>query len=579
MKRQLFTRRQFIGDMQKLSLFGGMVFLLPRYVLANNKKNTHQTKPSNDPIDLTIARTSFTIDGRPATAVTVNGTVPGPVLRFREGEEAVIRVTNKLSEPTSIHWHGILLPQEMDGVPGVSFFGIKPGETFTYRFTFKQSGTYWYHSHSGGQELEGLYGAIIVDPVKPDTITYDREYVVLLSDYSFMDPMTMITKLKKQSSYFNYQKRTMSDFFSDVKNDGFASTFSDRNMWGKMRMDPTDISDITGATYTYLMNGLSPDTNWTGVFKKGERIRLRFIGAAAMTIFDIRIPGLKMNVVQADGQNIQPVEVEEFRIAPGETYDIIVEPQNENAYTIFAETMDRSGYALGALALKVESKINIPERRTRPTRSMDDMGMAMTMGADTMPGMKMEKEVSNNNKPVKHGPDHHGPGNSAVPVETKNRLSEPGTGLENSSRKVLVYSDLKAIKAFEDQRIPSREIEMHLTGNMERYMWSIDGKTYSESSDPIAFHFGERLRITFINDTMMEHPMHLHGMWMYLENGAGAYLPRKHTVIVKPAERLSVMVTADAMGDWAFHCHMLIHMELGMFRVVRVSDKKSEVKI
>lgn len=608
-----------------MGLLAGFAHLLPSYAWADISDRTRAVEKSR-PVDLTVARTPFGLNGRNGSAVTVNGTVPGPLLRFRDGEDAVIRVTNKLKETTSIHWHGLLLPPEMDGVPGVSFAGIKPGETFEYRFPLKQSGTYWYHSHSGGQELEGLYGPLIIDPPKSDGISYDREYVILLSDWTFLSPMTIISKLKKESAYFNYQKRTVGDFVRDVKNEGFSKTFSERMQWQRMRMDPTDISDITGATYTYLMNGRSPEANWTGLFRKGEKVRLRFIDAGAMTIFDVRIPGLKMTVVQADGQNVQPVDVEEFRIGPGETYDVIVEPKDEVPYAIFAETIDRSGYALGTLATKQGQKAQAPERRKRPVRSMDDMGMPMadmpehnmseapshaahgaqSASAVGMAGMNMgagsgATEKSNAHaahsmkqmkpnpngdsnfasksdipgaKPVKHGPDSHGPGNSATPEETKSRLHEPGTGLENSSRKVLVYTDLKAAIPYEDQRKPEREIEVHLTGNMDRYMWSIDGKKYSEASEPIPFHYGERLRLTFVNDTMMEHPMHLHGMWMHLENGTGSYLPRKHTVIVKPAERLSVVVTADALGDWAFHCHMLIHMEMGMFRVVRVAKKE-----
>lgn len=579
----MITRRKLIQHTSQLGIIAGISQLLPAYSWAQIAKQNQQKSKA---IDLSIARTPFKIGERTGSAVTVNGTVPGPLLRFREGEEAVIRVTNKLQEATSIHWHGVLVPPAMDGVPGVSFAGIKPGETFTYRFPLKQSGTYWYHSHSGGQELEGMYGPLIIDPVKPDANRYDREFVVLLSDWSFMDPMTMIGKLKKENAYFNYQKRTVGDFFQDVKSQGIAKTFSEREQWARMRMDPTDISDVTGATYSYLMNGLSPDANWTGLFKKGERIRLRFIDAGAMTIFDVRIPGLKMTVIQADGQDVQPVSVEEFRIGPGETYDVIVEPQDGKPYAVFAETIDRSGFALGTLATQAGQRASLPERRQRPIRSMDDMGMSM---AD-MPGMEMDHTSMKDSamkqpespipeaKPVKHNSDTHGSANSAVPMETKNRLNEPGTGLENSVRKVLVYADLKTIKPFEDQRVPQREIELHLTGNMERYSWSIDGKKYSEASDPIPFHYGERLRLTLVNDTMMEHPMHLHGMWMHLENGHAAFIPRKHTVIVKPAERLSVLVTADAVGDWAFHCHMLIHMELGMFRVVRVAKKMIEVK-
>ncbi|MBY0384251.1 copper resistance system multicopper oxidase [bacterium] len=622
MKIPFVSRRQFLKRVNGFGILTFVSYFLPPYVWAEIKNQKKALNTSNS-IDLTIDRTEFMVNGRTGSAVTVNGTVPGPILRFREGEEAIIRVSNKLNETTSIHWHGILLPPEMDGVPGVSFAGIKPGETFEYRFPLRQSGTYWYHSHSGGQEFEGLYGPLIVDPAKQEMISYDRDYVILLSDWSFMSPTKIILKLKKESTYFNYQKRTVGDFIRDVKREGFSKTFSERMRWQRMRMDPTDISDVTGATYSYLMNGLSPEANWTGLFRKGEKIRLRFIDAGAMTVFDVRIPGLKMTVVQADGQNVQPIKVEEFRIGPGETYDVIVEPNEDGPYAVFAETIDRSGYALGTLGTIQGQKVELPERRKRAVRTMDDMGMSMddmldhnmsskllTSGAqrdsNAMAGMNMDGASRKSEKKdpsaahnlqrmklkpsvvshlsteseipgaiaVKHGPDTHGSGNSVTPEKTKSRLHEPGSGLENSSRKVLVYTDLRAIEPYEDQRKPSREIELHLTGNMDRYMWSIDGKKYTEASDPILFHYGERLRLTFVNDTMMEHPMHLHGMWMHLENGSGDFLPRKHTVVVKPAERLSVAVTADALGEWAFHCHMLIHMEMGMFRVVRVAKKE-----
>ncbi len=629
MNQHLVSRREFLRSTCELSVLAGISHLLPSYAWGQINKIA-PGKSVQQKVELTIARTAFLVNGRSGSAATVNGSLPGPLLRFREGDDVLLRVTNKLQETTSIHWHGILLPPEMDGVPGVSFAGIKPGETFEYRFPIKQSGTYWYHSHSGGQELEGLYGPLIIDPAGADQNPYDREYIVLLSDWSFMEPMKIISKLKKESAYFNYQKRTVGDFLRDAKSQGFGPTFSERMQWQRMRMDPTDISDVTGATYTYLLNGLSPEANWTGLFKKGERVRLRFIDAGAMTIFDVRIPGLKMKVVQADGQDVAPVEVEEFRIGPGETYDVIIEPKGDGPYAVFAETIDRSGYALGTLATAAGQKAPLPERRTRPVRTMSDMGMAMgdmpghgsdsaqgghgrRASTNSMLGMKMDsaspRQSSDHSAhsmkmpdkkpsepresqtgqlatqspipgstPVKHGSDTHGPGNSVVPEETRSRMHEPGTGLEDSPRRVLVYTDLKALKPYEDQRPPGREIELHLTGNMDRYMWSIDGKKYSEASDPIPFHYGERLRLTFVNDTMMEHPMHLHGMWMQLENGTGAFLPRKHTVIVKPAERLSVAVTADALGDWAFHCHMLIHMEMGMFRVVRVAKAPSEVK-
>jgi len=585
-----WTRRDVLLRGSELGIAAALAPLMPAYAWAELPK-----APITDhPIDLVIERSPFLVNGKKGSAVTVNGTVPGPVVRLREGQDAIIRVTNKLHETTSIHWHGILLPPEMDGVPGVSFAGIKPGETFTYRFPVKQYGTYWYHSHSGGQEAEGLYAPLIIDPAKTDPFEYDREYPVLLSDWSFIEPMKLIAKLKKDNAYFNYQRRTVGDFIRDTKQSGLRSTLKDRLDWMRMRMDATDILDITGSTYSYLMNGLTPEANWNVLFRKGEKIRLRFIGGAAMSIFDVRIPGAKMTLVQADGQNVQPVKIEEFRISPGETYDVIVKLNEDRPYAIFAESMDRSGYAMGTLSPTAGARAPVPERRKRPLRTMSDMGMAMgdmkemSMSGMDMPGMDMSGHGamkqgkhggSTGGDPVKHGPDHHGPGNAFVPDESKSRLHEPGTGLENNSRRVLVYTDLKSIHPFPDQRAPAREIELHLTGNMERFMWSIDGKKFSESPQPIVFRSGERLRLTFVNDTMMEHPMHLHGMWMYLENGSGAHLPRKHTVLVKPAERLSVAITADApVGDWAFHCHMLFHMEMGMFRVVRVTNETPAVK-
>lgn len=566
---------------------------------------------SGNVINLTIAETPFHVDNLNATAITVNGTVPGPLIRLQEGQNVTLKVTNHLKEASSIHWHGILLPHDMDGVPGVSFAGIEPGTTYVYQFPVKQSGTYWYHSHSGGQEQSGVYAPMIIDPIEPDPIQYDREYVVMLSDWSFESAEQMIAKLKKQSDYFNYQQRTLGEFFLDLKQKGWSATFDNYLAWARMRMDPTDLGDVTSHAYTYLMNGLSPATNWTGLFNPGERVRLRFIQVGVMTFQDVRIPGLKMTVVQADGQNVQPIEVDEFRLGPAETYDVIVEPTEERAYTIFAETMDRSGYARGTLAPRPGMSASVPQRRPRPLRTMEDMGMDMSgMQMDNMeanaehksmhihgmdmkienpklpsvehhiPGMhNMEQMSAQVNRseipgstPVKHGPDDHGTGNQVVPDSTRSRLDEPGIGLGEDGRRVLVYTDLKSLHPYPDQRKPERELELHLTGNMERYMWSFDGKKYSDAKEPVHFNYGERLRWTFVNDTMMEHTMHLHGMWMHLENGAGEYLPRKHTVLVKPAERVSVAITADAPGRWAFHCHLLLHMDVGMFRVVEVSD-------
>lgn len=629
------TRRQLLrgaGAVGALTLFEQFA---PAYAWTDAQSAAVAPEPSGysgaqnaaGVIDLEIADLPFKVNGRTGSAVALNGTVPGPLLRLREGQEAVIRVTNRLKEVSSIHWHGILVPPAMDGVPGVSFAGIQPQSVFTYRFPVKQSGTYWAHSHSGGQELLGLYFPLIIDPIEPEPFQYDRDYVVMLSDWSFESPMRIVAKLKKQPGYYNFQRRTTTDFFRDVGRNGFSATMKERWDWSKMRMDPTDFADVTGYTYTYLMNGLSPQANWTGLFRHGERVRLRFIDAGAMTYFDVRIPGLKMTVVQAHGQNVRPVEVDEFRIAPGETYDVIIQPE-DRAYTLFAESLDRSGYTRGTLAPSAGMTAAVPPRRPRPLRTMADMGMdmsgmeamegakategmkgmdmgaarknaekkpAMDMTGHDMGGMKMDAKMGNmkmggtggpsalkgpslpGSPPVMHGPDTHGAGNSSVAMSEINRLDDPGSGFEQATGKVLVYADLQSVTPFYDQREPEREIELHITGNMERYSWSFDGKKYSEAKQPIAFRYGERLRLILVNDTMMEHPIHLHGMWMVLENGQGANQPLLHTVSVKPAERLSVAITADAPGQWVMHCHLLLHMELGMLRVIEVSPG-SEVK-
>ena len=458
--------------------------------------------------------------------------------------------------------------------------------------------------------MRGMYAPLVVDPIEPEPFQYDREYVVILSDWTSEAPGTLFANLKKLPGYYNFQRRTLEEFFADASRMGWWPALQDYLAWDEMRMDPTDFADVTGHTFTYLLNGLPSSANWTGLFQLGERLRVRFINAAAMTFFDVHIPGLTMTVVQVDGQNVQPVPVEEFRIGVAETIDVIVELRKEHAYTIFAEAMDRSGYARGTLATQAGMTAEIPPRRSRPVRTMADMGMHMehqsmgdveTHGARSKPKTSDEAvkgEHGNHNhgtrhsarqhemsgeslmgrrhsevpgfEPVKHGPDDHGTGNQMVAEYSRSMMHEPGRGLEHSTRRVLLYSDLKSLAPYSDQREPEREIELHLTGNMDRYLWSFDGKKYSGAPDPIPFRYSERLRLTFVNDTMMEHPLHLHGMWMYLENGAGAFLPRKHTVIVKPAERLSVAITADAPGRWAFHCHLLFHMEAGMFRVIKV---------
>ena len=613
------SRRRFV-----LGLAAGGVAttlgLWRRPVQAADPSSTSSSPPvlRGREFELTIGESPVNYTGRTRVATTVNGTVPAPALRWREGDRVTLRVTNRLPVDTSIHWHGILVPADMDGVPGLSFPGIAPGNTFVYSFDVRQSGTYWYHSHSGMQEQTGLYGPLIIDPKDADPVQADRDYVVMLSDWTDEDPERVFSKLKMQSDYYNFHKRTVGDFFRDVKREGWRKAVDKRGMWNQMRMDPTDIADVTGATYTYLMNGTTPAGNWTGVFKPGERVRLRFINGSSMTYFDIRIPGLKMTVVQADGQDVEPVPVDEFRIAVAETYDVIVEPRANAAYTIFAQAMDRSGYARGTLATHAGLVGAMPPLDPRPVRTMVDMGMAHGADMSGMPGMDMSGN-SEDGTAAGHrdmpGMTHDGmnmnmeghdanragdmngmtmsptpsPGSedgahAARPSSTASnafspnvdmraanpteRLHDAGDGLKNG-RRVLTYADLKAHRPNRDLREPSRELQIHLTGNMMRYIWSFDGRKYSQAQ-PIELQYNERLRIVLINDTMMEHPIHLHGMFVELDNGSGAHRPRKHTVNVKPGERLSYLVTADARGRWAYHCHLLYHMMAGMFREVRV---------
>lgn len=529
--------------------------------------------PSGTEFDLSVGELPLTVAGSRSIGTAVNNLIPGPLLRWRQGDTVTLNVTNRLSVPTSIHWHGIRTPSGMDGVPGLSFGGIEPGETFTYRFPVHQHGTYWYHGHSGFQEQKGLYGPIIVEPHAGYADRFDRDYVIMLSDWSGDDPGTILSNLKFQSDYYNYGQRTLGNFIADSRRDGLGATIADRLAWGKMRMSPTDIADVSGATYTYLFNGQAPDQNWTGLFRPGERVRLRFINASAMTFFDVRIPGLKLSVVQADGNDVEPVPVDEFRIGVAETYDVIVEP-GDGAYTIFAQAMDRSGYARGTLAPHAGMAAAIPAMDPRPLRTMTDMGMGDMAGMDMSGGGKKDDAMAG----MDMGPKNDVPSAKlATDVAIDNvammpteRLDDPGSGLGENGRRALRYTDLRAREAGADPRPAMRDITLHLTGNMQRYIWGFDGKKLSEA-EPIPVKYGERVRFILINDTMMEHPVHLHGLWSELENGQDEYRPYKHTLIVKPGEKLSFLVTADEPGMWAFHCHLAYHMDLGMFRVVAVS--------
>jgi len=594
----MFTRRHFLHSSVAATACLGSQGLLPAWAeSAAPLAATGIHGLSGSEFNLEIDQTLVRIDGRKGKAITVNGTLPAPLLRWKEGDTVTLNVTNRLDQDTSIHWHGILVPFEMDGVPGVSFPGIRPNETFTYRFHVPQAGTYWYHSHSNLQEQLGHYGPLIIDPAGPDPVAYDREYVLVLSDWTFEHPHRIFAKLKKMSDSLNFQKRTVGDFFDDAGKNGLGTTIKDRLMWGKMRMTPTDIADVTGATYTYLVNGHGPESNWTALFEPGERVRLRIINASAMSIFNVRIPGLPMTVVQADGLDVQPIETDEFQIGTAETYDVVVQPESHEAFTIMCESIDRSGYGRATLAPRALLAMKdmgmtapVPPLRPRPLLTMKDMGMAhgtkdmagsmdhASMGHDHMQHdtMKMDGKSMEGTSMQKH--DHpKGPGVANVAMQPVSRLHEPGVGLDDVPHRALTYADLRSLKPNPDQREPEREIELHLTSNMERYMWSFDGETFSEVIDPIVFHEGERLRLTMVNDTMMPHPIHLHGMFFDVVNGGGHHKPRKHTIIVKPGEKLSVDITADAVGDWAFHCHLLYHMHAGMFRVVSVKPGNREV--
>jgi CopA family copper-resistance protein len=598
-RRMLLKRAAVLGGGAALGS------LLPPWAqsVAQGMPSTMPTLSGED-IKLIIGHTPITIDGKTSHAVTINGTVPGPLLRLKEGQRVRISVTNNLQEESSIHWHGLLVPTHMDGVPGVSFPGIPPGETFVYEFPIVQSGTYWYHSHSGLQEAEGHYAPIVIDPAGADPVNADRDHVVVLADHSEMHPHMIFKRLKQQGNVFNYQRQTIAGLFA-----GDDQTLAERAEWAKMLMDPTDISDVTGAVMTFLVNGHGPKDNWTALFKPGERVRLRFINAAAQMIFNVRIPGLKLTVVAADGQNVRPVEVDEFQIGNAETYDILVQPAEDRAYTIVSEAVDRSSMGRATLAPRPGMTAEVPALRERPLATIRDMGMDMsghgkpssTSGVDhsSMPGMDRsnmphsQSTIPGMAPPRPRGSDvmadmsemegmdmsmlnprnapqiKMGPNVQMITPMPVDRTGEAGQGLESVGHRVLVYKDLVALEGNPDTRAPSRALEIRLTGNMERFSWGFDGWKFSEGPPPYSFRAGERVRVTLVNDTMMTHPIHLHGHFFELVHAPIGYLPRKHTVNVLPGGKVSFDVTVEE-GDWAFHCHMLYHMHAGMFQVFKV---------
>lgn len=576
---------------------------------------------SGTDITLRIARQTMMIDGRASKAIGINGTVPAPLIRLREGQVVRLNVINELDVDSSLHWHGLLVPPQFDGVPGISFPGIKPRSSYLYEFPVKQNGTYWYHSHSGMQEQLGLYGPIVIDPAGADPVQADREHVIVLSDHSQLSPEAIFRAMKVNPGHFNHQRQTLGGLLA-----GRDQTAKERLMWGRMRMDPADISDATGAAYTYLVNGHGPMDNWTALFTPGQRVRLRVINASSMTTFNVRIPGLRLTVVQADGQNVTPVTVDEFQIGVAETYDAIVTPLEDQAYTLVGEAIDRSGMARATLAPRAGMTAEVPRLRDRPLATMKDMGMDMgemsgmgakrgvdssaeqnasaklaTAGAampapapvaalhdmdrSGMPGMDHSGMAGMDMSGGGHAMDmgamnmrdfsvapgvKQGPGVQTISAMPVDRTGEPGQGLADVGYKVLVYRDLMALDRNPDVRAPSRSLDIHLTGNMERFMWSFDGVKMSDTMEPFAFTEGERVRVNLINDTMMGHPIHIHGHFFELVTGHGDHAPRKHTVMVQPGSKVTWDFTADAVGDWAFHCHMLYHMMAGMMRTVSV---------
>lgn len=608
------SRRRFVQGIAA----GGAMASLGYRGMSSAQSTAYVAQPtvlSGTEFKLDIAATPVNFTGAARIATTVNGKVPAPILRWREGDTVTLRVTNHLPNTSSIHWHGIILPNEMDGVPGLTFDGIAPGETFVYRFPVRQTGTYWYHSHSRFQEQTGLYGPLVIEPQGGERFKADREHVVMLSDWTDENPERVFAKLKKQSDVYNFQRLTAVDFARDVSTMGLKGALDKRRMWNSMRMNPTDFVDVTAATYTYLINGATPSGNWTGIFRPGEKVRLRFINGSATSIFDVRIPGLKMTVISADGQDVDPVTVDEFRISVAETYDVLIEPRDDRAYTLFAQSIDRMGYARGTFAPRADMQAEVPRLDEPQWLTMMDMMGAMTsmegmsgmagmegtngasmkglsgmssmdqgsmqgmdhsgmkdMGDGPMRGMQQDSKnlTPGGMRKVRHARTEYGPAVDMHVDMPRTNLDDPGINLRNNGRRVLTYADLHTIGGPLDKRRAQREVELHLTGHMERFIWSFDGQKFSEAK-PVHFRYGERVRVVLVNDTMMTHPIHLHGMFSEVESPDEKFLVRKHTVNVQPAQRVTFLATADVLGRWAFHCHMLYHMEAGMFREVVVS--------
>ncbi|MFZ2845030.1 copper resistance system multicopper oxidase [Psychrobacter sp.] len=561
-KQNILNRRRFLtgssmvlGASMLPTIASSAIGMSQNNAVVNSDKNLNEVPVlTGNEFDLTISKQPVIVNGKKTIGTLINNSLPAPTLKMREGDTVVIRVHNQMDESTSIHWHGLLVPFEMDGVPGISFDGIPANSTFTYKFKLKQSGTYWYHSHTGFQEQTGMRGAIVIEPKGRERQPIAEDHVILLSDWTSRNPHNLLKLLKQRADFDNYHLPDFKQLLADIAETDMKTAFDKRKMWNQMRMMPTDFTDLSGEnTFTYLMNGKTTAANWVQLVKAGQPVKLRFINGSAQTIFDVRIPGLKMTVISTDGNDVAPVAVDDFRIGVAETYDVIVTP-TKDAHTIFAQNIDRSGYVAATLATKEGARSATPSMDKIEWLTMADMMGAM--GAD---GYK-----------AKHAKTEYDFKSDMRVDSPRMNLDDPGINLRKIGRKVLAYSQLRSVDEviFAEQRKPTREIELHLTGNMERYIWALDGVMFKDAT-PVNIKPNERVRITLVNDTMMNHPMHLHGMWSDLRAPDGEFQVRKHTMMVQPAQKISFDVTGEA-GRWAWHCHLLYHMEAGMFREVAV---------
>lgn len=482
--------------------------------------------------NLVIRYQDVSITGRDVTAMTINGSMPGPTLRFKEGDLARIHVRNEMDVETSIHWHGMLLPNLQDGVPYLTTPPVLPGGTFTYEFPLNQSGTFWYHSHTGLQEQRGVFGSIVIEPEIPDVQT-DRELVVVLSDWTDESPDEALRTLKSGSDFYSLKKGTVQSLLGAFRAEAVPDVL--KRSW--QRMPPMDISDI--AYDRFLVNG-RPSAELNA--RPGETVSLRIINASASTYFYLQFAGGEMQVISADGMNVHPVMMRRLLIAVAETYDIIIIVPENGLYEFRATAQDGSGFS--SLFIGAGDRISAPGVPKPDLYKMHGGGHdAMQMGG--MEGMMHHEEM-------------------AMPVD---------------ERPLPPYDELRSTKSTAlSGEHQLREVTLELTGDMERYVWSINGKTLNES-DVIKINKGENVRFVLLNRTMMHHPMHLHGHFFRVVNKHGDYSPLKHTVDVPPLGTTIIEFYADEEKDWFFHCHVLYHLEAGMANIVHYEGTEPDPQI